>query len=161
MSNFNNNNKRACKSSSNSWKISSNPSIKIDEIAWNSSSNQWKNSLNPSKNIDEHGKQSSLEEDSVKIIGTRPPISFYVSPIVQNTVIPNTIFFIEKRSDHNRQTCRQHNYLYYQPQSAVQNHRQQYSHDRIIQQDSYKNHYYRDKGVAHVMIHSGITTPEK
>ena len=48
--------------------------------------------LNPSKNIDEHGKQSSLEEDYVKIIGTRPPISCYVSPIGQNIVTPNTIF---------------------------------------------------------------------
>ena len=96
MSNFNNNNKILWNSSSNLWNISSNPSKNIDEIAWNSSSNQWNSSLNPSKNIDEHGKQSSLEEDSVKIIGTRPPISFYVSPIDQNKVIPSTNCFIEK-----------------------------------------------------------------
>ena len=43
----------------------------------------------------------------------------------------------------------------------VQNHRQQYCYDRIIQQYSYKSYYYRDKGVAHGMIHSGIPTPEK
>ena len=43
----------------------------------------------------------------------------------------------------------------------VQNHRQQYRRDRRIQQDSYQNNYDRKKGVAHGMIHSGITTPEK
>ena len=38
----------------------------------------------------EHGKQSPLEEDSVRIIGTRPKISSHVSPIGQNIVIPKT-----------------------------------------------------------------------
>ena len=55
----------------------------IDEIARNSSSNRCNSSLNPSKKINEHGKQSSLEEDSVKIIDTRQQISFHVSPIIQ------------------------------------------------------------------------------
>ena len=55
----------------------------IDEIEWNSSSNRCNSSLEPSKNIDEHGKQSSLEENTVKIIDTRQQISFHVSPIVQ------------------------------------------------------------------------------
>ena len=108
-----------------------------------------------------HGKQSSLEEDSIKIIGTRPPISFRVSPIGQDIVIPNTNCFIEKIPDHNQRTRIQHDYSYYQPQPAVQNHRQQFSHDRMIQQASYKNDYYRDEGVAHGMIHSGIPTLEK
>ena len=79
MSNYNNNYKIAWKISSNPWNSSSNPSKNIDESAWNSSSNQWNSSSNPSKNIYEHGKQSSLEEDSVKIIGNRPPISCHVS----------------------------------------------------------------------------------
>ena len=55
----------------------------IYEIAWNSSSNRCNSSLEPSKKVDENGKQSSLEEDSVKIIDTRQQISFHVSPIVQ------------------------------------------------------------------------------
>ena len=55
----------------------------IDEIEWNSSSNRCNSSLEPSKKVDENGKQSSLEEDSVKIIDTRQQISFHVSPIVQ------------------------------------------------------------------------------
>ena len=73
----------------NPWNSSSNTSKNIDVSDWNISSKQWYSSLNPSKNIDEHGKQSSLEEDSVKIIGTRPPISCHVSPIGQNIVVPN------------------------------------------------------------------------
>ena len=48
------------------------------------------------KNIYEHGKQSSLEEDSVKIIGSRSPIRCHVSPIGQNIVIPNTNGFSKK-----------------------------------------------------------------
>ena len=108
-----------------------------------------------------HGKQSSLEEDSIKIIGARSPISFCVSPIGQDIVIPNPNCFIEKIPDHNQKTRIQQDYSYYQPQPAVQNHRQQFSHNRIIQQASYKNDYDRDKGVAHGMIRSGTPTLEK
>ena len=68
----------------------------MDESAWNSSSNQWNISSDPSKNIDEHGKKSSLEDDPVKIIGTRPPISFHVSTIAQNIVIPIKIVSVKK-----------------------------------------------------------------
>ena len=50
-------------------------------------------SSDPSKNIDENGKQSSLEEDSARIIGTRPAISSHVSPIGQNIVIPKKSFY--------------------------------------------------------------------
>ena len=57
---------------------------------------KWKISFEYSKDIDEHGKQSSLEDYSIKIIGTRPPISSHVSPIGQNIVIPNTIFSVKK-----------------------------------------------------------------
>ena len=69
-------------------------------------------------------------------MGTRTPISFHVSPICQNVVIQNKNSFIEKIPYHNSQTCRQHDHLYYQSQPAVQNHFQQYRHDRIIQQAS-------------------------
>ena len=89
MSNFNNNNKSAWNSSSNSYNISSNTPKNIDASDWNSLSNKWYNSLNPSKNIHEHGKQSFLEDDSVKNIGTRPPIRCNKSPISQNIVIQN------------------------------------------------------------------------
>ena len=51
--------------------------------------------------------------------------------------------------------------MYYQIQNAVQNHRQQYRHERIIQRASYQNDYDREKGVSHGMINSGIPTPEK
>ena len=34
--------------------------------------------IKPFKNVDENGKQSSLEEGSVKKFGTKPPINFYV-----------------------------------------------------------------------------------
>ena len=88
--------------------------------------------------MDKHGKQSFLEDYSVKIIGTRQPISFHVSPIGQNIVIPNTNRFSEKIQDHNRKNCRQHDSSYYQPQPAVQNHHQQYRNGRRIQQASYK-----------------------
>ena len=161
MSNFNNNNKSAWNSSSNQWNISSETSKNIDKSAWNSSSNKWNSSLNPSKNIDEHGKQSSLEEDSVKIIGTRPPTSYHVSPIVQNIVISNKNRFSEKIPDHNWQNFRQHDSLYYQPKPALKNHRQQYLNDRRIQQASSKNDYDIAKEVAHGIIRSGIPTPEK
>ena len=67
MSNYKKNNKNACNSSSN-----------------------------PYKNIDEHGKQSSLEEEFVRIICTSPEISSHVSPIGQNIVIPDTNSFSEK-----------------------------------------------------------------
>ena len=67
----------------------------------------------------------------------------------------------EKIPDHYWKTRRQHNYLYYQIQPAVQNHRQQYRHHRKFKQASYKNDNYRDKGVSHGMIFSGIPTPEK
>ena len=106
-------------------------------------------------------EKQSLEDDCVKIIGTRPPISCNVSPIGQNIVIPNTNRFSEKRPDHNRQTCGQHDSSYYQPQPAVQNHCQQHFNNRRIKQAYYKNDYDRDKGVAHVMINSGIPTLER
>ena len=60
-----------------------------DKSSRNISSKKWNISLKPSKKVDESWKQSSLEEDSVTIIGTRPQISCYVSPIGQNVVIPN------------------------------------------------------------------------
>ena len=69
-----------------------------------------------------------------------------MSPIDQNIVIPKNNRSSEKIPDHNRQYHRQHNSLYYQPQPAVQNQHQQYRHDIIIQQDSYKNDYDREKG---------------
>ena len=161
MSNYNNNNKSAWNSSSNPWNSSSDLSKNIDKSECKSSSNPWNSSSNPSRNIDEHSKQSSLEEGSVIIIGTRPPISCHVSPIGQNIVIPNRNCSSEKRAYHNRKSCGQHDSLYYQPRTAIHNHRQQYCHDRRIQQASYKNYYNRDKGVAHGMIYSGIPTPEK
>ena len=117
--------------------------------------------IKTSKNIDEYGKQSSLEEDSVKIIGTRPKISYHESPIGQTIEIQNPNRFREKWPDNDRKNCRQHDYLYYQPQHGVQNHRKRYSNDRIIQRASYKNDYDRNKGVAHGMILSGTHTPEK
>ena len=104
----------------------------IDASKWNSLSNKWYSSLSPSKRIDEHGKKSSLEEDSVRIIGARPPISCHLSPIGQNVVIPNSNCFREERPDHDQKNYRQHNSFYYQPQQAVQNHRQQYFNDRRI-----------------------------
>ena len=82
-------------------------------------------------------------------------------PLSKNIVIPNTNCFSEKIPDHNQKTGRQHDYSYYQPQPAVKNHRQQHRHNKIIQQNSYQNDNDRDKGVAHGMIHSVITTPEK
>ena len=57
---------------------------------------QMEQFITPPPKIDEHGKQSSLEEDSIKIIGTRPPISFHVLHIVQHIVITNTNGFSEK-----------------------------------------------------------------
>ena len=119
MSNFNNNNNSACNSSSNPWNISSNTFKNIDASDWNNLSKKWYSSLNSSKNIDEHGKNSSLEEDSVKIVGTRRPISFHESPIGQNIVIPNKNCSREKRLYHDRKNCRQHDSFYYQPQHGV------------------------------------------
>ena len=147
MYNLNNNNKSACYSSSFPW----NSSSKNFQKCWcnwlEKFIKKWYSSLNPSKNIYEHGKQSYSEEDSFKIIGIRPTISCHVSPIGQNIVIPNTNSFNEKILDHNRKNCRQHDSSYYQPQSAVKNHCKQCCNDRIIQQDSYKNDYDRDKRV--------------
>ena len=91
MSNFNNNNKSACNSSSNPWNISSNNFTNIYASDWNISSKKWYSSLNTSKNIDEHCKHSSSEEDFVKIICTRPPISCHEPPIGQNMVIRKKI----------------------------------------------------------------------
>ena len=71
------------------------------------------------------------------------------------------MFLVKKILYNNRQTRRKHDNSYYQPQPAVQNHRQQYCHDIINQQDSYQKDYDRGKGVAHGMIHSGIPTPGK
>ena len=85
--------KNAWNFSSNPWNISSKYSKKIDASYCNSFSNKWYNPLNPSKNIDEHGKHSSLEDYSVKIIGTRPPINCHESPIGKNIAIPNTSRF--------------------------------------------------------------------
>ena len=107
-SKFNNNNKSTWNHSSNLWNISSNTSKNIDARDWNRSSNQWYSSLNPSKNIDEHVKQSSLEEDPVIFIGTRPPISCRESSIGQNIVIPNTNHFKGKVPDRDRQNSIQH-----------------------------------------------------
>ena len=58
-----------------------------------------------------------------------------MSPIVQNIVIPKTNHSIEKIPDQNWKYCGQHDYSYYQPQPDIHNHRQQYRHDRKIQQD--------------------------
>ena len=91
----------------------------IGESARNSSPNKYNSSLNPSKNIDKHGKKASLEEDSIKIIGTRPPISCHVSPIGQSILILNKNQFSVKRPENNQQNCRQHNSSYYQPQPEV------------------------------------------
>ena len=66
-----------------------------------------------------------------------------------------------KKSDHDWKNCRQNYFSYYQPQPAVQNHRQQYRNDRRMEQASHKNNYDGDKGVSHGMICSGIPTPEK
>ena len=118
-------------------------------------------SLNTSKNIDEHDKQLYLEEYYVKTIGARPPISCHESPIGQNIVIPNTSHFRENRPDHDQKNCRQHDSSYYQPQPGLQNHRQKYCNDRIIQQAYYKQDYDRDKGVSHGIICSGIPTSKK
>ena len=161
MSNFNNNNKNAWKISSNLWNISSKPSKNIDESAWNSSPNQRSSSLNPSKNIDRHGKQSSLEKDFVKIIGTRPPISCRVSPIGQNIVIPNTNCFIKKDQtiigkivDNTIHNIINHNRRYRTTVNSIV----------IIEEFNkifYQNDYDTDKGVVHGMTRSEITTPEK
>ena len=121
MSNFSNNNKSAWHRSSIPWNISSNTSKNIDASDWNISPNKPYNSLNPSKKVDGHGKKSYLEDDPVKIIGTRSPISCHESPIVQNIVIPNTSNYRENRPDHDRQNHRQHNFSCYQPQPGVQN----------------------------------------
>ena len=69
-----------------------------------------------------------------------------MSPIGQNIVIPKTNRFIEKIPDHNWQYRGQHDSSYYQPQPAIHNQRQQYRHDRIIQQTSSINDYDRYKG---------------
>ena len=84
-----------------------------------------------------------------------------MSPIGQNIVIMKTNRFSGEKTDYYWQSFGQHNSLYYQPQPDIHNHRQQYCHDRIIQQASSKNDYDREKGVAHSMISSGIPTPEK
>ena len=121
---------------------------------------QMEQFITPPPKIDEHGKQSSLEEESIRIIGTRPPISFHVLHTGQHIVITNTNGFSEKIPYHNRKNCRQNDSSYYQPQPTVQNHRQKYRNDRRIQKSYYKNDYDRDKGVAHGMICSVISTPE-
>ena len=90
------------------------------------------------KTLIENVKQSYLEDYSIIIIGPRPPISCHVSPICQNIVIPKTNRFSEKGPDHNRQSCRQHDFLYYQPQPSIHNHSQQYPHYIIVQQASLK-----------------------
>ena len=82
-----------------------------------------------------------------------------MSHIGQNIVIPNKNCFIEKITYHNQKNCIQHDYLYYQPQPAVHNHRQQYRNDRIIEQASYKNDYDMYKGVEYGMIRSAILAP--
>ena len=128
MTNYINNNKSEWNSSSKPWNISSNPSKNIDESAWNSSSNQCNSSSNTPKNIDEHSKQSSTEEESFRIIGTRPPISCHVSPISQNIVIIKIVFW-KKRLKHNRQSLGQHDSSYYQPQPTIHIHRQYQRHD--------------------------------
>ena len=161
MSNFSNKNKSARHRSSIPLNISSNTSKKIDASDWKSSPNKPYNSLNSSKKVDEHGKKSSLEDDPIKIIGTRPPISCHESPIGQNIVIPNTYNYWEKIPDNDWQNRSQHNFSYYQPQPGVQNHRQKYLNDRIVQQTSFKNDYHRYKGVAHGIICSGLPTHEK
>ena len=126
---------------------------------YSNNKSSWNSPSIPSKKIDEHDKQSSLEEDTVRIIGTRPSISSHLSPIVQNIIIPKTNHFSEKRPDHDWQYRGQHDSLYYQPQPDIHNHRQHYCHDRRIQQSFSQNYYDSDKGEAHGMIHSGITTP--
>ena len=67
----------------------------------------------------------------------------------------------KKRTDHNWKSHRQHDYSYYQTQPSIQDRRQQYLRDIIIQQNSLKNDNNRDKWVSYGMIRSGITTPEK
>ena len=71
-----------------------------------------------------------------------------MSPIVQNIVMSSTNILSKKRPDPNWQNHGQHDSSYYQPQTAVQNHFQQYRHDRRIQHSSLKNNCDRDKGVA-------------
>ena len=109
----------------------------------NNNRSAWNSSSNPSKNIDENGKQSSLEEYYVRIIGTRLPISSHVSPTGQNIVFPKTYRFSKKRPDHNWKSCGQHDYSYYQPQPYIQNHSQHYRYHRRIQQASSKQYYDR------------------
>ena len=77
-----------------------------------------------------------MAEDSVKIIGTRPPISCHVSPIGQNIVITKKNRCSENIPDHNRHSPRKYDSLYYQPQPAMHNNRQNYFHDKIIKQAS-------------------------
>ena len=84
-----------------------------------------------------------------------------MSPIGQNIVIPNKNCFREKIPDNDRKNCRQNDSSYHQPQSAVQYRHHQYSNARKVKQYSYKNDYDREKGLAHGMMFSDITTPEK
>ena len=53
--------------------------------------------------------------------------------------------------------CGQHDTSYYKPDNY--NQRQQYSNDRTIQQDTYRNDYDRGKLERRSSIHSGITSP--
>ena len=54
----------------------------------NNNRSEWNSSSNTYKKINEHGKNSFLEEVSVRNIGTRPDIFSHVSPIGQNKVTP-------------------------------------------------------------------------
>ena len=45
------------------------------------------------KNITEHGKESPVEDEDIKIIGTRPVMSRTFSPVGINIEIPQTHCF--------------------------------------------------------------------
>ena len=79
----------------------------------NKNKGAWTSSSKHSKMIGQNGKKSSLVEDHVRTIGTRPPISSHVSPIGQNMIIPKKNCFSKKRTDHDCQSCGQHYSLYY------------------------------------------------
>ena len=60
-------------------------------------------------------EKSPVEDDEIKIIGTRPEISRKFSPIVINVEIPQTHRFSERKSYRNFQSCGKHDSSYYHP----------------------------------------------
>ena len=59
--------------------------------------------------------------------------------------MPQTHRFSGRKIDHNCKSIGQHDSSYYQPQPGTYNQRQQYRHDRIIQQNPSINLYEREK----------------